>query len=202
MARAHHRALPHGEVAGAIAAVHATDAGAATKLAFEFLVLTACRSGEVRLATWGEIDLDAATWTVPADRTKTGRPHAVPLSGRAVAVLAEAREVSDGSGLVFPSTRPGRPLSDSSLSKLLRENGIEAVPHGFRSSFRDWCSERTNAPREVAEAALAHVVANQVEAAYARSDLFDKRRALMQRWADYLAGKTAAVVAIGKARRG
>ena len=198
---AHHRALPHAEVADAIATVRATGAASAAKLAFEFLVLTACRSGEVRLARWDEIDADAATWTIPAARMKTGREHVVPLSDRALAVLAEAREMADGSGLVFPATRYGRPMSDSSLSKLLRENGIAAVPHGFRSSFRDWCGEATNAPREVAEACLAHTTANAVEAAYARSDLIGKRRALTQQWADYLAGGRGTVIAIGEARR-
>ena len=123
-----------------------------------------------------------------------------PSPDRALAVLAEAREIADGSGLVFPATRYGRPMSDSSLSKLLRENGIAAVPHGFRSSFRDWCGEATNAPREVAEASLAHATANRVEAAYARSDLLGKRRALMQQWADYLAGGRGTVIAIGSRR--
>ena len=191
---AHHRALPHAGVADAIATVNATGAALTGKLAFEFLVLTACRSGEVRLATWDEIDLDAATWTIPAARMKAGREHKVPLSDRALAILAEVRELADGSGLAFPATRYGRPMSDSSLSKLLRENSIAAVPHGFRSSFRDWCGEATNAPREVAEACLAHTTSNQVEAAYARSDLIAKRRALMQRWADYLSGASADVV--------
>ena len=183
--RAHHRALPHSEVADAIAAVNATGAAHTSKLAFEFLVLTACRSGEVRLATWDEIDLDAATWTIPAARMKAGREHKVPLSGRALAILTEAGEITDGSGLVFPSAR-GKAMSDGRLSKLIRDLGIDAVVHGFRSSFRDWCGEATNAPREVCEAALAHAVRSQVEAAYARSDLFDKRRRLMDQWAAYL----------------
>ena len=116
---------------------------------------------------------------------KTKRPHRVPLSDRAQAILTEADDLADASGLVFPSPR-GKPLSDATLSKLIRELGIVAVPHGFRSSFRDWVSESTNAPREVAEAALAHAVSSQVEAAYARSDLFDKRRTLMNHWAAYL----------------
>ena len=181
----HYRTIPHGEVADAIARVRNSGAGATTKLAIEFLILTAARSGEVRLAEWDEIDPDAATWTVPAERMKTKRAHRVPLSGRALAILAEADDLADASGLIFPSPR-GKPLSDATLSKLIRELGINAVPHGFRSSFRDWVSESTNAPREVAEAALAHVVRSQVEAAYARSDLFDKRCKLMDRWAAYL----------------
>lgn len=132
---------------------------------------------------------------------KAGREHAVPLSDRATAILSDVREIADGSGLVFPTSRRGRPMSDSSLSKLLRENGVGAVPHGFRSSFRDWCGEATNTPREVAEACLAHATGNQIEAAYARSDLLAKRRALMERWAGYLSGSSGAVVPIGEARR-
>ena len=159
----HQRALPFAEVGAALEKVKVSAAGRATVLAMEFLALTACRSGEVRLATWDEVDLDAATWTVPASRMKGRRDHRVPLSDRAMAILGEARELADGSGLVFPSPR-GRPLSDSTLSKLLRELEIEAVPHGYRSSFRDWTAERSNAPREVCELALAHVNSDRVEA--------------------------------------
>ena len=179
----HHKALPHGEVAGALRKVRASRAWAGTQAAFEFLVLTACRSGEVRLARWDEVDMAARVWTVPASRMKAKREHRVPLSDPAVEVLAAAREIDDGSGLIFPSPF-GRALGDLSLSKLLRTRGIAAVPHGFRSSFRDWAAE-TGVPGEVAEAALAHVVGG-VEGAYFRSDLFERRRALMQAWADYL----------------
>ena len=183
----HQRALPHGQVAGAIEAVRASEASMTAKLAFEFLVLTACRSGEVRLAQWDEIDLEARQWTIPGERMKAKRPHRVPLSGRALEVLSVARTLAqDGTGLVFSGMRYGKPLSDATLSKLLRELGIPAVPHGFRSSFRDWAAEKTNHSREVMEAALAHVVDNQTEAAYARSDLFDHRRKLMDDWAAYL----------------
>ena len=181
-----HRALPHGEVAGALAAVAATDAWAGTELAFRFMVLTAARNGEVRGATWDEIDVDAALWTIPATRMKAAVEHRVPLSGAALAVLDEARAIADPGGLVFPSVT-GRPMSDSTLNKLLRENGVAAVPHGFRSSFRDWAAECTPFAREVMEAALAHRVPDAVEAAYLRSDLLDRRRELMERWADYLA---------------
>ena len=155
--RRHLRALPHGEVAGAIQAVRASRASAPVKLAFEFLVLTAARSGEVRLATWDEMDLDAAVWLVPGARMKAKRDHRVPLSGRARAILRDAQSLRDGTGLVFPSPR-GKPFSDMALSKLIKELGFPAVPHGFRSSFRDWAAERTNTPREVVEAALAHTV--------------------------------------------
>ncbi len=182
----HMRAVPHGEVAAAVEAIRASHAWSGTKLAFEFLVLTAARSGEVRLATWAEIDFDAAVWTVPAVRMKAMREHRVPLCERALEVLDEAAALGDGTDLVFPSRR-GKTLSDMTLSKLVKEQGIDAVPHGFRSSFRDWAAERTNHPREVVESALAHVVQNKVEAAYARSDLFERRRTLMNDWEAYLA---------------
>ena len=185
VARRHFAALPHAQVGRAVRTIRATGAWPSTKLAFEFLVLTAARSGEVRLATWEEFDLDNAVWTVPAERMKIGREHRVPLSGRALEVLAEAQKYSDGER-VFPSPT-GKDLSNASLSVLCNENAVGAVPHGFRSSFRDWCGE-TGQPRELAEQALAHVVKNKVEAAYARSDLFERRRTLMDAWATYIAG--------------
>ena len=181
----HMTALPHADVAGALAKVRESSAYTGTKLAFQFLTLTATRSGEVRAATWNEIDLDAATWVIPAERMKAGAEHRVPLSSAALDVLAQAREIDDGSGLVFPAQTGGKPLSDSTMSKLLRELGIDAVPHGMRSSFRDWAAE-TGTPREIAESALAHTVRNKTEAAYFRSDLFERRRALMNQWAAYL----------------
>ena len=181
----HMTAIPHAAVADAIARVHASGAWIGTQLAFEFLVLTATRSGEVRNADWSEIDLDHRVWTIPAARAKTARAHRVPLPDRAVAILLEAITLGDGAGLLFPSVR-GRAISDMTISKLIRERGIAAVPHGFRSSFRDWASELTDHPREVVEAALAHVRGDQTEAAYARSDLFDRRRRLMADWACYL----------------
>ena len=180
----HYEALPHSEVAAALAVVAASGAWAGTKLAFGFLVLTAARSGEVRGARWDEIDRDAELWTVPAERAKNGRPHRVPLSAPALDVLTTARKLPDSSGLIFPSPT-GRELSDSTLSKLVRENGIDAVPHGFRSSFRDWCDE-TAVAREVAEACLAHAVTNATEAAYARSDLLARRAEIMENWGQYL----------------
>ena len=154
------------------------NASVTTKRAFGFLVLTAARSGEVRLATWDEMDLDAGVWAIPAARMKAKRDHRVPLSGRALAILHDVQKLSDGTGLVFRSLR-GKPLSTVTLPRLTKELGIAAVPHGFRSSFRDWAAERTSTPREVVEAALAHTVQNPTEAAYARSDLFERRRRLM-----------------------
>ena len=178
----HHRALPFREVGAALQTVRDSGAWLGTKLAFEFLVLTATRSGEVRLAEWSEIDLSAATWTIPASRMKSGREHRVPLSEQPMAILKEAATLGDGTGLVFPSST-GRALTDSTVSKLLRENGIAAVPHGFRSSFRDWCAEE-NIDRQVAESALAHSVGDATEAAYLRSDMFVLRRAAMSAWGE------------------
>ena len=185
--REHQRALPHAEVASALAGVRESGAYPATALAFEFLVLTACRSGEVRGARWDEVDSGTATWTIPPVRMKAKLEHRVPLAPRVMEILDEARGLDDGGGLVFPSPT-GRTLSDSTLSKLLREIGIGAVPHGFRSSFRDWAAECSDAPREVCELALAHVNSDRVEAAYRRSDLFERRRRLMADWAGYIAG--------------
>ena len=183
----HLAALPYGQVAGAVAAVRGSGANLATVLAFEFLVLTACRSGEARGARWEEMDLEEREWRVPAERMKSNREHRVPLSTRALAVLGEAKALAGGSGLVFPSAT-GRPHSRAALSKLVGQLGIGAVPHGFRSSFRDWAAECTDAPREVCELALAHVNTNAVEAAYRRTDLFERRRKLMEQWAAFLTG--------------
>ena len=185
----HHRALPHAEVGAALATIRKSKATPATRLALEFLILTAARSGEVRGMQWSEVDEAAATWTVPGDRMKAGRDHRVPLSGAALAVLRAAHELTGGERLVFPSPR-GKVLSDATLGKLMRDWGIDAVPHGFRSSFRDWCGE-CGVPREVAEAALAHVVRDKAEAAYARSDLLDRRAEVAERWARYVTGERA-----------
>ena len=181
--RKNHAALPWQKVSAALAAVRDSNAWLGTKLAFEFIVLTAARSGEVRGMTWAEIDLEAATWTIPGDRMKAGKNHRVPLSERALEVLERARALGDG-GLVFPGSR-GREMSDNTLSKLLRENGIKAVPHGFRSSFRMWASD-TGQDRELSEMALAHTVQG-VEGAYQRSDILERRRKLMAEWARVVA---------------
>ena len=184
--RRHHRALPHAEVGAALARVRESGAFAGTVLALEFLVLTAARSGEVRNARREEFDLEGAVWTIPAERMKAKREHRVPLSPRALAVLDEARRLPTGVGTVFPSPT-GRTQPQSYMALLLHELEIDAVPHGFRSSFRDWAAECTDAPREVCELALAHVNRDRVEAAYRRSDLFERRRILMNDWAAYVA---------------
>jgi len=193
----HRKALPYSEVAACIDTVKGSGAGLTTKLAFEFIVLTACRSGEARLATWSEFDLAAKEWLVPASRMKAKRDHRVPLSGRVLEVLAEAKSLSDGGDLVFAGTKQGRPLSDMTLSKLVKELGFEADVHGFRTSFKTWAQERTNFAREVSEMALAHVIQNKSEAAYARSDLFEKRRMMMESWASYLAERRNEIVKLG-----
>ena len=182
----HMQALPHREVAAAIETVRVSRATPTVKLAFEFLVLTAARSGEVRGAVWTEMNLADRVWTIPATRMKAKREHRVPLCDRAAQILNAARALDGGgSPLVFPM-RSGKPISEPRLAQLLHHHKIAAVPHGFRSSFRDWAAEETDHPREVIEAALAHVVQNRVEAAYARSDLFERRRRLMDDWAGYL----------------
>lgn len=184
----HREALPYDAVAAAIRKVRSSEAGTATKLAFEFLLLTATRSGETREAVWSEIDLDKAIWTVPAARMKAKKLHRVPLPPRCLDILQEAAALKrDGDNLVFPGTKDKKPLSDMTLSKLMKDLGIAAVPHGFRSSFRDWAGEQTHHPREVIEFALAHVIKDKAEAAYARSDLFEKRRTLMEDWCNFCA---------------
>ena len=190
------KALPYDAVADCLAAVRASSAGLVTKLALEFLVLTAARSGEARGARWSEIDLKRAVWEIPAERMKKNRLHRVPLSPQALEVLAEARGLSDGQGLVFPGTKPGQPLWNGTLQALVKDLGFNADVHGFRTSFRTWAQERTNYPREVAEFALAHVVGDAAEQAYARSDLFEKRRKMMEAWAGFLAQGQGKVVRI------
>ena len=182
-ARQHRKALPHGEVASTLETLRTAEAWNGMKLAFEFIVLTAARSGEVRGATWDEIAGDV--WTIPAERMKSSRPHRVPLSDKALAVLERARTLPQSGNLVFPSMR-GKVLTCASISKFLKDNRIPAVPHGFRSSFRDWAAETGKFSHDVCEAALAHTVQNKSEAAYNRTDLFERRRVLMQSWADYL----------------
>ncbi len=186
----HMKALPHREVAAALETVRASDSLPVVKLAFEFLVLTAARWGEVRWAVWPEIDHGEGVWTVPAKRMKAGREHRVPLCGRALEILDEARRLGGGSAIVFARGR-GRELAEKQVRQMLERLGIAAVPHGFRSSFRDWAAEETDHPREVVEAALAHIVKNKVEAAYMRSDLFERRRRLMDEWAEHVSGRRA-----------
>jgi len=150
----------------------------------EFIILTACRSGEARFATWEEIDFDSKIWMIPGGRMKSGKEHRVPLSDD-VFELLDSLPKFEGVSYLFPSSR-GSTLSDMTISSVCKRMEINAVPHGFRSTFRDWCAESTNFPREVAELALAHSISNSVEAAYLRGDLLDKRRQLMDAWADFI----------------
>jgi integrase len=198
--KAHRKALAYQDVAAAIDRVMKSGAFSSTKLCFEWLVLTAARSGEARGATWDEIIQEhgkAVAWEIPAARMKMKRPHRVPLSPRAVEILAEAKAIGDGTGLLFPSLR-GKELSDMTLSKLVKELGFEADIHGFRTSFRTWAQEQTDVPREVAEMALAHATGDATEQAYARSDLFGKRAALMEAWSGYLLNERRQVLRISQ----
>ena len=169
------------------------------RLAIEFVILTAARSGEVRGARWSEFDLEARMWSISAERMKAGRLHRIPLSGRAVEILDHMRTLrrtDDPDGFVFEGQKPGRPLSDMTLTMPIRRAKLPITIHGFRSAFRDWCAEATSTPREVAEACLAHVVRNAVEASYARTDHFDRRCVVMDKWAAYCRQKTETTVVV------
>jgi integrase len=190
--REHLPALPWKEVPEFIANMEdVLIAGLTVRLAIEFTILTAARSGEVRGATWSEFDLDDKAWRIPAERMKAARPHRVPLSDRAIEILetmSSFRQSSDPNSLVFEGQKAGRPLSDMTLTMPIRRAKLPITMHGFRSTFRDWCSDAAEVPREVAEACLAHTVKNAVEAAYARSDHFEKRREVMDHWAVFCNG--------------
>jgi integrase len=185
----HHAALPYGEIGEFMSALRQQDGVAARAL--EFAILTVARTGEVLGARWKEIDLSAKIWTVPPDRMKARREHRVPLSKRALDILAEisAKREGDGEetfGFVFPGAKRGAPLSNMAFLMLLRRmRRDDLTAHGFRSTFRDWAAERTRFPAEVAEMALAHAVGDKVEAAYRRGDLFEKRRRLIEAWAAF-----------------
>ena len=175
------------DVPDALATVRSSQATEATKACIDFVVLTAVRSGEARKAIWDEVDLDAAVWTVPAERMKRRVVHRVPLSTGALDALDRAKWVRDGSGLIFPSAqRPGHSMSAETLLKALRDHGISATVHGFRSAFKTWAIECADTTWAATEAALAHRIGNQTEAAYVRGDLFEKRRVLMEQWAKHV----------------
>lgn len=180
---AHHSALPIDALAGFMRGLRKRVGMAARAL--EFLILTAARSGEVRGTTWSEVDFVNAVWTIPAERMKAGKEHRVPLPDAALELLKTLPRY-EGSDLVFVAPRGGM-LSDMTLTAVMRRMDVDAVPHGFRSTFRDWAAEHTNYPREVAEMALAHAIGDKVEAAYRRGDLFEKRRRMMVDWAAFCA---------------
>ena len=194
--KANFRALPYHDVPAALETVEASQSSLSAKLCFRFIALTAARSGEARGATWSEIDLGAKEWRIPGERMKTGVEHRVPLSDAALAVLEQAQALRGTSDLIFASnTRPHSPLSNMTLTKILRTTGLaeRSTIHGFRSSFRDFASEQTDAPHAVMELALSHSVGSAVEQAYARSDLREKRRRLMDLWAEYIADSIVSV---------
>lgn len=179
----HHAALPYQQI-GAFMVDLRRQAGIGAA-ALEFATLTAARSGEVRGATWDEIDLDARTWEIPGSRMKAGKEHLVPLSDAAVAVIEKMQECRLGA-YVFPGAKDGKPLSDMSMTAVLRRMGRgDLTAHGFRSTFRDWAAESTAYPSEMAEMALAHAIGNKVEAAYRRGNLLQKRVRMMQDWAKF-----------------
>jgi integrase len=195
LTRGHHAAMPYADVPAFIGRLR--ENGSLSALALEFAILTAARSGEVLGARWGEIDLTAKVWTVPAARMKAGREHRVPLSDRALAILEEVARLhpdEETVRFIFPGRKPGRGLSSMALEMVLRRMEIDVTPHGFRSSFRDWAGEETSFPREVAEAALAHTLKDKVEAAYRRGDALEKRRNLMAAWTGFCEPRAASNV--------
>lgn len=191
LSRGHHKAMPYEAIPAFMANLREREAMAA--LALEFVILTATRTGEVLGATWAEVDLQKAIWTVPASRMKAGKEHRIPLSPRAIEILEVVKPL--GKASLFPADKGGK-LSTMAMSMLLRRMKLDCTVHGFRSGFRDWAAECTGYAHEVCEMALAHVIANKAEAAYRRGDLFDKRRRLMVDWATYCAsgGATGANV--------
>lgn len=184
----HHAALPYADVPAFLKRLRETET--IGRLALEFVIATAGRSGEIRGATWSEFDLEARLWTIPPERMKAAREHVVPLSDHACRILDRCelyrRSCTD---IVFPGTGRGGPLSDMTIIKVLRDMDLGVTPHGFRSSFRDWASETTDFPDRVAEAALAHAVKEKTEAAYRRGPLLEKRRELMAAWSAYCAAE-------------
>jgi integrase len=195
----HHPALPYTEIGAFISKLKAQPGTGA--LALQFTILTAVRTGEVINSKWSEIDFDNAVWTIPAERMKTGREHRVPLSKAAIAILRKLQALRGKGTSVFRGARQRRPISNMAMLQTLRRMGRDDLTvHGFRSTFRDWAAEQTAFPREVAEAALAHVVGDKVEAAYRRGDLFEKRRKLMSAWATFCGtpATTAKVIPIGR----
>jgi integrase len=191
----HHAAMPYGEVPAFMAKLR-EQTGVPAKC-LELTVLTAARLGEAQKATWDEVDFEARTWTIPAARMKAGQEHKVPLSAAALAVLKNMYAIRH-SDYVFPGAHAGKPVGKNMPLRLLNNlTGNGATVHGFRSSFRDWAAERTNFPREVAEMALAHAIPNAVEAAYRRGDLFEKRRRLMDAWAEFCAKPSASGKVLG-----
>ena len=185
--KSHHESLPYADVQAALRIAATSTSGASVRLCYRWQILTASRPGEARAARWQDMDMQGRTWTIPGDMMKSGREHRVPMSSQAADILNEAMALMDGSGLVFPGRSAGKPLGDMTLTALLRSTGLTstATMHGFRTTFKTWCMEQTDTPWAVGEAALSHTLGNSTEQAYARTDLFDRRRELMQHWADF-----------------
>jgi integrase len=194
---AHHPALPYQQVPAFIQALRDAHAAESVRLAFELTILCATRTSETLWASWSEIDLEARTWTIPSTRMKAGIEHRVPLSARCVEILRRAQAMAGDSEFVFPGRSNKKPLSNMAFLMVLRRmKRDDLTAHGFRSSFRDWAAERTHFPRNVCEAALAHTLRDKTEAAYNRTDLFERRRDLMTAWSTFAVTQTAAVLPI------
>ena len=196
----HFRSMPYQEIPAALEVIRMSNITDVAKLALRMLILTMCRSGEIRNALWPEIDLNEKLWRIPGHKTKSGREHTIPLTSAMLEVLEQARTLSDGSDLVFPSpAKPGCAMTDATLSKSLRSCGLadKATCHGFRAAGRTYAMERTNTDYETMELALGHSIGNQTVKAYARSDLLAKRKRLFEQYSDFLTGaETGVVVAI------
>jgi len=190
----HRKSISYNEVKDFIETVSKSSAGLSTKLGLEFLILTATRSGEVRNAQWKEVE--GSLWTIPAERMKAGVAHRIPLPSRCLEILDLARNISRGSEYIFEGTKPNKPLSENTFNKLIKDLGLDVHAHGFRTSFRTWTQEKTNYPREIAEAALAHSLSDKAEAAYARSDLLEKRAEMMEAWAQFILSTKDNVISI------
>ena len=190
----HRKSISYDAVSDFINTIQKSNAGFSTKLAIEFLILTAARSGEVRYACWSEVN--GNIWSIPAERMKSGVAHRVPLSKRCIQILTEAKTINLGSKFIFEGTRTNKPLSENTFNKLMKELGMAVHVHGFRTSFRTWTQEQTGYSREIAEAALAHSLKNKAEAAYARSDLLKKRGEMMESWSAYLSENSNNIISL------
>lgn len=192
----HHAAIPFADIPNFLPKLR--ERASIGRLALELLIFTAARSGEIRSAKWGEVDLDSRLWIVPGERMKAGREHVVPLSQQAVTVLQHARlgrrNEADPAELIFPGMKKDASMSDMTLTKVMRSFGLKATPHGFRSSFKDWAAETIEFPNELSEAALAHTIPNKTEAAYRRSTMLEKRRVMMKAWGAFCEGDKRAPV--------
>jgi integrase len=184
----HHAAMPYPDVPAFVARLRSGSEGEIARLAFEFLIFTASRTGEVLGARWDEFDDSQAIWTVPPERMKAKREHRVPITKRGLEIITRCKLLAGRSAFVFPGRSSAAPMSNMVFLMTLRRMKVEVTAHGFRSSFRDWAAEATSFPRELAEMALAHTIENKVEAAYRRGDMLQRRREMMEKWSAFLMG--------------